>query len=632
MAITKQLHGIAKTLFSETKNSLSFFSNDEHVVDNFVQKSYSQGVLSYLDISLAQLLADYLDVSLQSDEFLSLCFLSRFSKEGHLCVVVEDNHLSPNPLDIYPKEFFEEEKVSQKEIVSSIHKGFLSLKKLVAEFSFQEGEYPQDPLGSDGKAIYLQKWWLFETLCSYHLQRLTSYSSFDKPISSEKLNNFLTENNSLLELQKKAVIASLNFPVTIICGGPGTGKTYTASSVLHALQECVVKKDEKELRIVLTAPTGKAAANLQASLSHSLSEETELLQVSTLHSLLELRKCPEFEKNPVALQVDLIMVDEASMVDIKMMALLLSSLKVGGRLVLIGDSNQLPPVEAGTPFRDFLKSNQSGIEITVLEANQRLESNQLLLLASLVKDGKTGSVVELLKEQSDSLSWKELKFEELSKKQRMLLLDELALPFIQMALVSKKPLEVSKEFLSHRILTPQKKGVLGVEQINEQLLKRVLQKHRNFKGKLSLPVIQVKNDYTLDIMNGEVGVLQLDWYPQRKLDFSLLTDQDVVYFSLHHSGQPFANVDQEIRKIPALFLNNWEFAFCLSVHKSQGSEFQHAVLLLSPGSELFGREVFYTGITRAKSSLEMWSDTKTIEATLEKKNVKVSQLTQKLSN
>ena len=433
-----------------------------------------------------------------------------------------------------------------------------------------EEAYPKEPVVRCGNAYYLQRHWAAETEVVRALQKLMK-STPRLPLSLDP--------EGVTEEQKGAIRKVAKHALTLLTGGPGTGKTYTAAQLIQA----VLRADPSH-RIALAAPTGKAVGNLEGSLRKLLGDRTP--EVKTLHSLLKRRagKIRAEEK----LTADLVLVDEASMVDVGMMATLLTAIRPGARLVLMGDADQLPPVEAGSLFADMVSCG--GQYVAELRRCLRVETESLVQLAAGVKEGHADFDIQPLS--------KETLIQQVAP--------QFPNPFVE---------DVSKSsphaFMDFRLLAPIRKGPFGVDGLNALF-------HSHFKQKrppghaMLTPIMVTKNAHSLSLYNGEVGVL---------VEFD--GEEDYALFPARSGPGP--------RKIPRYALPPFEVAYCLSVHKSQGSEFDKVAFVLSPGSEIFGRELFYTALTRAKRSFELFGSPEVLQLMVAKQNKRLSQLSSRLS-
>lgn len=320
----------------------------------------------------------------------------------------------------------------------------------------------------------------------------------------------------LTEEQNALVSFAINKPLGVIAGGPGTGKSYTAARLVETLQNKIASRFD----MVFTAPTGKAAERLKTLFKGSN------VKSMTLHRLLK--------NEEVVLPYDLIVVDEASMIDLKMMIRLLKCVKKGARLLLLGDSNQLPAINAGAPFQAIVEY----LQIDPLKTCLRSDLIELTTFYDLILSGDAEKVLSYLKHPE--------------RKNLHL-----------------KPLEIPS---GYPLLTPTKHGPYGVNQINRMQPKRG-----------EIPIIILENDEEFELFNGDMGVI--------KGNRALIG----------------------ARQFPVNLLPRHDYAYALSIHKSQGSEFDHVHLILPEGSEEFGRNLLYTGATRAKKSLTLYGEEETIK-------------------
>ena len=515
-------------------------------------------IFSPIDVAIANELT-------QSDDFKYLIsYLSAALRKGHLCIRCEAGLLSP-PLEELDLELSQEEAAD-----------------LTSRISESTKIIPEGILVQDGSRFYFKKQWNLETRFLKRLKELSTEQP-NPPISTSKFEEELSSlENELLPEQKSAIVASANKPITLITGGPGTGKTYTAARLLRVLNAAL----DQNATIVLAAPTGKAAANLQRSLSSAFAgrNEIELPKASTLHSLL---------KNDQPLSADILIIDECSMIDVEMMVRLLEAVKPGARLIMLGDPQQLPPVEEGGLFADLVKS----YPVNHLKTCRRAELKSILELAAFVNAGdadqaiafvKSQGWLKVLKDPKELLRANERHFKNSTNDPAALL-----------------------EFYSHfRILTPMRRGPWGSDSLNG-LFKQVLMD-------VSAPVMISKNDHDLALFNGEVGVLLVT---NRQYE-GFFQEGDAGYFP---SGET-------VRRIPAVLLPRFEYAYVMSVHKSQGSEFAEVQVVLPEGAEKFGREVLYTAITRASKGVTIWSTEETLRKTILKQSIRHSGILDRLAH
>jgi len=454
--------------------------------------------------------------------------------------------------ELLPIDLAYAEKMATIEEEAAIHCGLLlALRKghLCLDLSHLD-EFP--PLfqqliqkGANGKTRFsLPKSRHFEEKIIDNLRRLLNLSH--EPLTC-------TPAPDLNDEQQEALRKSLTNPFCLITGGPGTGKTYTASQIVEAF------RSHGKTNILLTAPTGKAAAHL------STITQTE---GKTLHRLLQVRGPLDYLQEPEPLEADLVIVDEASMIDPPLFARLLAAIGPGTTLILMGDKNQLPAVQGGSLFADLLDTK---IPSTTLQTCMRSDRTEILDLAQSILTGASGDIRTL------DLGFGESDLEKI---------------YQNLWNYAKKhaPTNWQEAPNSFRILSTLRKGPLGVDALNRYLFEQF--------SASQAPILITRNDPRTGLTNGETGVL---------------IDSKIAHFA----GKDPLPIDQ---------LPPFEYAYCLSVHKSQGSEYDHVLLLVPEGSEAFGREVIYTAVTRAKTHVDIDGNPGVIAEALAKVSGKVSSL------
>lgn len=397
-----------------------------------------------------------------------------------------------------------------------------------------------------GTKYYLERNWKDETQILIQLERIASHLPLI-PIPDSPIDPCLNAE------QRKGVENTRSYSLSLLTGGPGTGKTFTAA---HIVKSCPLP------RIILAAPTGKAVAQLEGNLKSAIDPKTSL-RSGTLHALLGIKEGAREEEEVLPLFADLIIVDECSMIDARVFARLLAAIPTGSRLVLIGDKDQLPPVEAGSIFADL-------IDAGVYPSSQLVESlrsdrQEIHQLAQAIREGNASKALECL-EQSADIRW-------LEKIEPQQLWDEYGSQF-----------QTQGKFT---LLSTMRQGPLGVDALNRFFLTQSLKRAQG--DQFSAPIMIARNDYDLDVYNGDLGVLTRKFTD----DFSLRQFHldDYILLRDRKGG---------MRKISALSVASFDYSYCLSVHKSQGSEYDEALILMPSGSEQFGREVLYTAITRVR--------------------------------
>ncbi len=511
---------------------------------------------------------------------------------------------------------------------------------------------------ADESMLYLRRYWIYEQQVATQIaQRAARVQAVDLPAARAWLDRlFGTAPVEGCDWQKVACGLALRGGLSVITGGPGTGKTYTAARLLALL--LATHPEPASLRVALAAPTGKAAARLRSSIDQSLQEVQQRLgdaldlqaltqrigQARTIHSLLGARPGTRqfrFDAD-TPLDVDVLIVDETSMVHLEMMAALLQALPPQARLILLGDKDQLASVEAGSVLGDLCarasearyspqtrayleaisgqslpaasKTGSALEQQTVMLRHSRRFGSDIGRLARAVNGGlATGNggepgAYELLAGSDSGKVW--LASEpispdvvvQLALRGRSQAPDSFAgyLRLIRDGRPASGPgqeaahadwvKEVLRSFERFRILCAVHDGPWGDRQLNqaiEQALDRVGLIQRKGEWFTGRPVMVTRNDAALGVFNGDVGV---------------------VLPSASESRTPrvwFLDGEQ-LRSVAVSRLAHVETCFAMTIHKSQGSEFAHTVVVLpEAGGEILTRELVYTGVTRARELLSL---------------------------
>lgn len=496
--------------------------------------------------------------------------------------------------------------LKQKEIIVQMPDG----KEIVAPKDIAESIINCNSIGSagdykpliieDNKRLYLQRSWSYEQQVVNSILKHSALE-FSPPKGMEAgLERYFNEQTAEPDQQKKAVSSALTKGFTVISGGPGTGKTSTVARILALLVEL---NTENKPRILLAAPTGKAAMRLKQAVSQAtdklpISEDLRpslAVEVSTIHRLLGvISGSTRFRKNrDNQLACDVLIIDETSMVDLPLMAHLLEALPDKARVVMLGDRDQLASVEAGAiladlcsggTYRDHKKPLPSVIQLT--KSYRFAKNSGIGLLSRLINSGDSDEALNLLISGSYSdISWRELPAGKEFGEALLKSVTELYSKYAKTESV-EEAIAALEQF---RVLSPNREGVYGVGNINRICSEALGFPDLNEKQYCRLlPIIITGNNYDLGLFNGDTGLFMED-STERKL---------IAWFN---------NSDGSLRKISPLRLPPFDTAFALTVHKSQGSEFDRVLLILpEKASELLSREMLYTAVTRAKKQLLIW--------------------------
>ena len=419
--------------------------------------------------------------------------------------------------------------------------------------------------------------------------------------------------------QRRAAELGLRRALTLVTGGPGTGKTTTAARLLALLAS-----RDQGLRVALAAPTGKAAARLGEAIGQTARTldgplapvrsqlERAAGQARTLHRLLgwnpRTDRCRFHAGNP--LPADVVVVDEASMLDLALWDRLLSALGRGTRLVVLGDHRQLESVQPGRVLADMIVAADGGALNTChveLDHNYRFESHPgISRLAAAIRQYDDEAAVETL----TSTAYRE----ELAHYASGQIDDALGRvwPQIMEVVRAPEPAPALAALARVRILCALRRGRYGVEGLNARVEARLRREGRPAgEWTHGRPILVTANDPHSGLFNGDVGVL-LDRKDERGV---------MAWFPS----------PQEPRRVPLAALPSHDTAWAMTVHRSQGSEFESVLLVLPPQAhELAGPELLYTGVTRARSKMLIAADEAALRAACQQRPPRRTGLLEKL--
>ncbi|UCR86849.1 exodeoxyribonuclease V subunit alpha [Pseudomonas chlororaphis] len=536
----------------------------------------------------------------------------------------------------------------------------LAASRLVALAADQSEQARQRPLVLSGKRLYLRRYWAYERRIDNALRQRLAVQEETPEDLAERLGGLFgaAKATGPVDWQKLACALATRGAFSIITGGPGTGKTTTVVRLLALLQAPAVEAG-KPLRIRLAAPTGKAAARLTESISlqvRSLSVDDSVREkipsdVTTVHRLLGNRPGTRHFRHHAGnrLPLDVLVVDEASMIDLEMMANLLDALPVHARLVLLGDKDQLASVEAGAVLGDLCRDAEAGWyspqtrswleavsgeqladsglqednagthplaqQVVMLRHSRRFgEGSGIGQLARWVNQQQAEEARRLLAARSHAdLYGLSLKGEQDRALERLLLEGHGDGPqgyrhYLSLLRGQRPPAgtaledprwtawarDVLQAFDQFQLLCAVRKGPWGVEGLNQRITAalfkaRLIESDQQwYEGR---PVLMTRNDYGLGLMNGDIGIaLKLPEHEGTQDGRLVLR----VAFP-RNDGQG------GVRFVLPSRLNDVETVYAMTVHKSQGSEFAHTALILPEAlNPVLTKELIYTGITRAK--------------------------------
>lgn len=442
------------------------------------------------------------------------------------------------------------------------------------------------PLILEENRLYLYRYWYYESRVAESIVNRCGAAELADPSKlTSSLDNLYPDD--AFQQQKLAVETALANRFALICGGPGTGKTTTVINILRTLLE-----QQPELRIALAAPTGKAATRLIDSISrHRIASMPE--SATTLHRLLGYGRRGARYNRRHPLPFDCIVVDEASMIDLTLMHHLLEALPEHSRMILLGDRDQLASVAAGSVLADItgrgLNAPSSHYpmsnSIALLTDSYRFDGDSRIgRLAGLVNSGETAAVLDLIVRPSEELRWSRPGSGRLDSGMLESIIDQYR------PVVGAETVEQAFEaFTSFRVLCAVRSGAFGIAEINRSIEQRMRERgwidaNVQFHGRA---ILIDSNDYETGLYNGDLGLIWRD-------------ENDRI-------AACFINGDRSVRRIAIANLPDHSPAWALTVHKSQGSEFDSVLLILPDEHQKRGlsRELLYTGITRSRRSLSI---------------------------
>jgi len=557
---------------------------------------------SEIDIHFAKLMTRFSGQDIP-ELFLAAALVSRATAEGHIC------------LDLSSE--WGDDSAWRKSLCST---------KVVG----RPGDYK--PLILDDQSrLYLYRYWQYEKALADDINKraATPIKDIDVPLFKNGLSRFFPQSqDEEIDWQKVSAFVSVMKRFCVISGGPGTGKSTVIAKILALILE---QGKANKIRIALAAPTGKAAARLQEAIKDGKEmlpiedhiREAIIAEASTIHRLLgTIPGSPYFRhnaKNP--LPVHTVIIDEASMVDLAVMSKLVQAIPSNARLILLGDKDQLASVEAGSVLGDIcdtgrihgfsqkfydrlrqitgdriaINSNSSNgpeIQDCVVQLNRSYRfgiDSGIGTVSQAINKGDGSLALSLLKSNNyDDVRWKTLPRPSALHKS----LRDTVIQGYKSYLEISDPMEIFRLFERFRLICVLREGPYGVSALNflvEQILREenlITIEKRWYRGR---PVLITRNDYSLGLYNGDIGIILPD----------PAANNDLRAF--------FLSPDGSLRRFLPIRLPVHETAYAMTVHKSQGSEFDETLLLLPDRYiPIMTRELIYTGITRARKSVEVW--------------------------
>lgn len=652
------------------------YINDRQALLTLLFQWSSAGWIRDLDAAFADQLAQ-LTPEADTPCLLAAALVSHLAGQGHLLLDLHQLQAHPRSLIAVQPQEAKSNLATPESVIAALaaHDWEKELRRWTA---VGEGD-GNEPLVLDGSRLYLRRYWRHEQRITAKIEaqvtQTTDWPTEDTRVLLDCLFPRDDSNASKARWQKTACALGARSPFAVITGGPGTGKTTTVIRLLALLQSLNIKAGNPALRIALAAPTGKAAARLNESIAKQVEALSEIAlpegaqaaipkEVKTLHRLLGAR--PDSRHYHYhgrrLLPFDMVVVDEASMVDIDMMAALLDALPPHARLVLLGDKDQLASVEAGAVLGNLCQRADIGyyndetvhwVETTTgfsLENDYRdtrgrsLDQSVAKLrhsfrfdsqsgigqLAHAINAGDAPQALKIIKDQT----YIDLAHIKLSTKTPYPKLTALAVAghkdnasalglshYLQRihrqetrpAVSAGKArwdawaADILDAHTAFQLLTPLRQGSWGVEALNERIEQALMRDNLIHKTDTTShwyegrPVLVTGNDYGLKLMNGDIGIT---------LNAPRQFDTQTVSETTDESGLTlrvaFPDGQGGIRWVLPSRLQRIETVYAMTVHKSQGSEFAHTALVMPDTlSPILTRELIYTAVTRAKSTFTL---------------------------
>jgi len=463
------------------------------------------------------------------------------------------------------------------------------------------------PLVLEKDRLYLQRYWDYENRLALQIKAM---SAVTHPLENadDLLDRYFPKMSDEIDWQREAAKMAVQQSFSIITGGPGTGKTTTVVKILALLQE----SSPQPLHIALAAPTGKAAMRLQESIGFNKGALPDAVKphvpenVTTLHRLLGARPPSPYFRHHAGhpLVYDLVVVDEASMVDLALMSKLIDALKPGARLILLGDKDQLASVESGAVLADLtLALPEHTLE---LKKSHRFEV-AIKNLAVAVNRQHSDEAWQILQAGTDNIELLQQDLVEYVAGQQK--------DYLRLLKAGAGFDEIYRAFSRFQVLCSNRQGKNSVADINDRVEQQLAAQNLiNVTGLWysGRPVMVTQNNPALHLYNGDIGIC----LPDKDLAGKLM-----VFFQ---------RADGSVKKYLPTRIPHCETVFAMTIHKSQGSEFEEVLIALPDTlNPVLTKELLYTAITRAKKTVKVLADEAVFAATVNQKIERITGLVDK---
>lgn len=467
------------------------------------------------------------------------------------------------------------------------------------------------PLVIEQDRLYLHRYWNYENRLAAQIKAMTQIGRPAGQLDAILARYF--EASDETDHQREAARMAARQSFCIITGGPGTGKTFTVVKILALLQELA----EQPLHIALAAPTGKAAMRLQESIGSNKKKLpcSETIKnripetVTTLHRLLGAMPPSPYFRHHADKQLvhDLVVVDEASMVDLALMSKLIDALKPGARLILLGDKDQLASVESGAVLADLAMAESLQNNVYALKKSQRF-GGTIKKLADAVNLQQDQIAWQILLDGSDSAA-------ECLKEDLIDYIAAQQMDYLQLIKAGAEFDSVMRAFSRFQVLCSNRQGKNSVADINQRVEQKLVEQKRIDLSGLwypGRPVMVTQNNPSTNLYNGDIGICMPD---------SLSAGKLMVYFQ---------RPDGSVKKYLPARVPPCETVFAMTIHKSQGSEFGEVLIVLPEAvNPVLTKELLYTAITRAKEAVKIVAEESVFTETVRQKIERITGLVDK---
>ncbi|WP_409425155.1 exodeoxyribonuclease V subunit alpha [Pseudoalteromonas sp. RW-H-Ap-1] len=617
-----------------------------------------------VDVKLAELLSGTNAQQGYDDLFYIILLLCLSQQSQHSCLTLTEVDWT-NPFNLRQSDFTKLEG-TQPDTLSPFSDDFTTeaaIRYLLSHHSVGE----QKPLQLFNQRLYFSRLAGYEQTLAQRLLTMSERQlNIDDAVLAQLLTRYFPDDPSIdIDWQKVACAIAATKGFSVITGGPGTGKTTTVTKLLAILQSLY---QAAPLSIKLVAPTGKAAARLTESILGAKNKLSEIpddinalipQSAQTIHRLLGVKpftnKFRHDKSNP--LHVDVLIIDEASMVDLSLMAKLIEALPAHARLILLGDKDQLASVDTGSVMSDLCQGlvlgqtpryskvrceqlntlcfngavklkaqSQSGFKladcIAFLQHSYRFDAQSGIGQLALAVNTNNRGILNYVEQQSSEGHFSDiiLDYNFVSTPIEKLVNSAAShyANFLTLIAQGASVAQVHAAFASYQLLAAVREGDYGVNSLNQRI-ERVLQQQglitvspnqRHYSG---MPIMVSQNDYQLKLFNGDIGILMHDDSGQLK----------AVFIDEQGNERAFSPA-----RLPA-----HDKVYVMTIHKSQGSEFSYTAMVLPPLKQAsigINRQLVYTGITRAKQTFELVADKKVLQLAMNKSVSRASGLYERL--